>query len=91
MKLPRILLATGDRALIDEGADAIDFRANADFFATFGAGTASGSSPPPVRACAAIITACCCAFEILIFMPLSDEISRESTVDSSRISMSFFT
>ena len=30
-------------------------------------------------------------FEIRIFMPLSDEISIESTVDSSRMSISFLT
>ena len=30
-------------------------------------------------------------FEIRIFIPLSDEISIESTVDSSRMSMSFLT
>src|SRR5882762_6655780 len=42
---------------------------------------------------AAIWTAprCCGVFEILIFIPLSDEISIESTLDSSSISTSFFT
>src|SRR5215510_549561 len=34
---------------------------------------------------------CCGLFEMRILSPLSDEISMESTVDSSIISMSFFT
>ena len=33
----------------------------------------------------------CGLFEMRIFIPLSDEISIESTVDSSRMSISFFT
>ncbi len=34
---------------------------------------------------------CCGDFEMRIFIPLSEEISMESTVDSSSISTSFFT
>jgi hypothetical protein len=34
---------------------------------------------------------CCGVFEMRIFIPLSDEISMESTVDSSSSSTSFFT
>jgi hypothetical protein len=34
---------------------------------------------------------CCGLLEMRIFMPLSDEISMESTVDSSKISISFLT
>jgi hypothetical protein len=44
-----------------------------------------------IGAATCIAPRCCGVFDILIFIPLSDEISIESTLDSSSISTSFFT
>ena len=77
----------------DFAASALGASAVAALGSTDACGCTAGGSSAGIAIGAATCTAprCCGVFEILIFIPLSDEISIESTLDSSSISTSFFT